>query len=146
MDIKPPEPPDNVVRFRRLDLSEEFRTSNYIDKRGKCPHDGVKIVDEKNRTVECEKCKTILDPIMCLIEITNEWQIYHGPRLRAIREFMAMKRQAQEDFGAWWQRIGRGRSYPTKKRAAEEAWIVASAPELTLCAKLVADDDSGAAT
>lgn len=130
----------NVVRFKRPDLSEEFRLANYADRRGKCPHKGTKVVDEKERTVECEKCHAILDPVMCLLEIANEWRIYHGPRLRAIREFLAVRRAAQEDFSAWWQRVGRGRGYPTKKRAAEEAWIVASSPELALCTKLMSGE------
>lgn len=127
---------DNVVPLRRRNLAEEFRRANYADRHGKCRHRGTKIVDEDQRTVECEDCKAILDPVACLIEIANDWHIYHQPRLNAIREYMAARKLAKEKFLEWWTRVGRGRNYPTKQRAAEEAWLIAAAPELVLCDKI----------
>jgi hypothetical protein len=129
----------NIISFKRSsDLSEELRRANFMDRKGRCQHSGVKIVDEKERTVECEQCKAVLDPVMCLLEIANEWRSTHGPRLRAIREYMKERRQRGEDFEAWWKRIGNGRSYRTNKEAAEEAFWAASTPDLKLCTKLIA--------
>jgi hypothetical protein len=130
----------NVVKFKRPDLSEEFRRKTYADRRGECQHAGTKIVDEKERTVECESCKAVLDPLMCLLEIATEWRTSHGPRLQAIREYMNAKRQDKEDFAAWWQRVGKGRIFRTKKDAAEQAFWAASSPDLALCAAVIKGD------
>lgn len=46
-----------------------------------CRHEPPYEVYDIARTVECMKCRAVLDPIECLVRIATTWQIYAN-RLR----------------------------------------------------------------
>lgn len=133
----------NVIEFKRsMRLEEEYDRTSSVDRLDKCRHAETKIVDEEQRTVTCKACGETVDPIWCLLKIASDWRHVHAPRLAAIREYMQVRREANEEFESWWSRIGRGRAFATKKDAARESWIVGKAPELKL-AHVAAEECGG---
>ena len=52
-----------------------------IHRASRCRHEPPYEVDDIARTVECVKCRAVLDPIECLVQIAAKWQIYAN-RLR----------------------------------------------------------------
>ena len=52
----------------------------------KCTHDGSFFIDEDQRVVWCGRCKTILDPVWCLLQLARDYrrQAWEGGELRRL--------------------------------------------------------------
>jgi len=69
----------------KLDVGDRRPVKSHRGNLHDCKHWPV-IVDERLRTVECEKCGTLLDPVQVLIEIANYYREVDY-RLREMREY-----------------------------------------------------------
>lgn len=84
---------DNVIEFRKRERSDDERLEQLarVVSRSPCAHRKKRLIDEKQRTIQCGECGAWLDPIWCLLNLVE----YHEA-LKREREQIVWERQQLE--------------------------------------------------